>query len=176
MPIQRSHGEARPQNYRADEMPPKPATEPTGADKDPHTGRFVKANRAARRRKLKALAKHLPGLDPDKCAAWLAPSARLAGEHAGRLIGELPAQTAALNALAADTAIALAVHRGLLSLGAQGDMEALAEARAWFREHRQSVLALTGLSRDEAILQRGRGDPHAELEAALAAERKELAK
>lgn len=150
MPISRSQGEERPQNWRVDELPSPVPTGDTAAERDATTGRFLPRNQAARRRTLKRVAHQLAGLDPAACAPWLRPFVTLAGDHAAALLGELPIQTAATRALAVDTATACAVYRGLLALGAAGDREALAESRAWLREHRQSVIALTGLARQEA--------------------------
>jgi len=143
MPIERSHGEERAQNWRVDELPPAIAnTDVTAPDRDENTGRFVPGNAASRRRKLKGAAKVLVSLDPAHCDPWLRPSIELAVTHATDIIAGLPVQSAALNALAVDTATATAVYRGLLALGAQGDAKALSEARAWLREARQRCVSM----------------------------------
>ena len=153
--LETSHGKERPALPRVgvrggdvrDELPPAP-TGNAAADRDARTGRFSRGNTASRRRRAKALAKALPGLDPSKCEPWLQPFARLAVDHAAQLVADLPVQSAGLNALASDAAAALGVFRALVALGSQGDRRALTEARAWLREHRQSMIALTALARD----------------------------
>lgn len=169
MPISRTQGKRRSENYRIDELPHAPETALSVPDQHPVTKRFVTGNRAARRRTLKRLAKNLAGLDPDKCQAWLRPFVIIAGQHSVDLIADLPVQSTALNALAIDTATACAVYRGLLALGAQGDMDALGEARQWLREHRQSLIALTGLGREEAAKKADEPLDHDVLSAAIAA-------
>lgn len=135
----------------------------TATDHDAKTGQFAAGNRAARRRKMKASAPVIVGLDPAKCEEWLRPFAKLAGEHAANIIGEMRIESNTLSGLAIDTAAAMAVYRGLLSLGAQGDRKALAEARAWLRECRQNTITLSSLVGNEA-----KPAPKASAHAALA--------
>jgi hypothetical protein len=135
----------------------------TATDHEARTGRFAKGNRAAKRRTMKASAPIIVGLDPDNCEPWLRPFAKLAGEHAAALVGEMRIESNTLSGLAIDTAAAMAIYRGLLSLGAQGDRKALAEARAWLRETRQNIITLTSLVGDEA-----KPAPKASAHAALA--------
>lgn len=155
MPIRNSHDKARPENWRIDKLPPPVETEDAGPDRDPNTGRFTRQNQAAKRRKIVQQARALAGLDPSKVAPWLRPSVELAVSHATDLIASLPVQTVALNQLAIDAATSTSVYRGLLALGAAGDREALSEARQWLKESRQTIIALTGLSRQEAEARSG---------------------
>lgn len=165
--LEESHGRLRPTTPRIgakkgslrSELPEGRGTAVADTDRDAATGRFIKANGAARRRTLKRLAKALPGLDPSRCSSWLAPFARAAAEHAVELTAGLgPKQSATLNALAGDAAAALGVARGLLALGAAGDMDALKEARAWMREHRSLVVTLEALAREAASSNEGEVD------------------
>jgi hypothetical protein len=143
--LERSQGKLRTRVPNLGLVDPPSFTGTTATDHEPVTGRFTRGNRAAQRRAVKASAPIIVGLDPSKCEPWLAPFAHLAGEHAANLIGELGVSSNTLSGLAIDTAAAMAVYRGLLSLGASGDRKALAEARAWLREARQNVITLTSL-------------------------------
>jgi len=168
MPIESSKDKRRPQTPRVNELTaPVPSVE-SAPVRDPHTGRFLAGNDAYRRRQAKALARaDLVGLNPAKCVPWLRPFAELAVRQATDLVQELPkgARTSCLEQLACDTATAQAVYRGLLALGATGDMKALTEARGWLREHRQNVITLTELSRQEAAAA-GERDAPIDVEAA----------
>lgn len=146
--LETSHGVERP-TVRSDEVPPLPRTDETDPDRDPRTGRFRPSNGAARARRLKAVARErqMLGLDPSKVAPWMAPLVAHAQEYAAQLSSMVP-QTPALGALAADAAVAEAVFRGLLSIGAAGDFDALKEARGWLREHRQALVTLAALAGD----------------------------
>lgn len=163
MPIRRSQDATRPEAPRArvgnDEhrtgiegSPPAPP--PLKEDKrDPVSGRFVEGNAAAKLSHVRRAAKPL---DPDRVKPWLRPFAQLAHVHARHIIAELPVQTTALNALAIDTASALAIGRALMSAGGEhGNVKVLREARAWLREHRQNLITLMALARDEAAARRG---------------------
>jgi hypothetical protein len=133
------------------ESPLPPGTVLAAPMRDAKSGRFTPGNRAAKLRALKGSAKHLVGLNPAQVVPWLRPFVELANRDAGRLVEENGcADDTALMRLAEDAAAAHAVFRGLLSLGAQGDREALAEAKAWLREHRQAVLTLRAESRELA--------------------------
>ncbi len=151
--LEESHGKLRP-TVRIDETPALPRTEGTDTDRDPKTGRFTKANGAARARALRAVARErrMLGLDPEKVAPWLQPLVAHAQTYAAQLAAAVP-QTPALGALAADAAIAETVFRGLLSLGAAGDgtSRVLSEARAWLREHRQALVTLAKLAGDAEV-------------------------
>lgn len=175
MPLGRTQNAKRAVNYRvrvrADgletDLPPTPPNAgDAGPDQDARTGRFVKGNAASRRRKAKALAR-VVGIAPEKVAPWLRPFVADGTAYATDLIASLPVQAPELNALAMDTAAAAMVVRALFALGAAGDMKALAEARAWLKEHRQSVIALRGLT---AETPRPETDVHADLATVLAAE------
>lgn len=167
--LERSHNALRTRVPNLGLVDPPSFSGTTAADHEPGTGRFVAGNRSARRRAVKAAAPVIVGLDPTTCDPWLAPFAKLAGEHAAAMITELGIESNTLSGLAIDTAAAMAVYRGLLSLGAAGDRKALAEARAWLREARQNVITLTSLhgkepKRDE--------DPHADLARLVNGERR----
>ena len=147
--IEWSHGAPRP-TVRADEIPPLP-TAGTAAVRDPVTKRFVPGNQAAAGRTLKRAAREqaLLGLDPAAVDPWMAPFVVHAQHYAGELVAGLPRQAPALIALAGDAATAAAVYRGLLALGTSGGPDApaaLREARAWLREHRQSLATLSVLA------------------------------
>lgn len=147
--IEWSHGAARP-IVRADEIPALP-TAPTGAVRDPITKRFAPGNQAAAGRSLRRAAREqaLLGLDPASVDPWMAPFVVHAQRYAGELVASLPRQAPALNALAGDAATAAAVYRGLLALGTSNGPDApaaLREARAWLREHRQSLATLSALA------------------------------
>lgn len=175
MPLQRSQGQRRPAVWRVDELPRLPATAGAAPDRDPSTGRFAKGNSASRHRKLKSVARALVGLNPAVCDPWLRPYVTLAAGEAQRILDELPARGAAIDGLAIDCATAQAVYRGLLALGAQGDREALAEARQWLREHRTTLIALEGLAREMGASRRP-GDDFAALVAQVQATEASAAK
>ena len=162
--LERSQGKLRTRVPNLGLVDPPGFSGTTAADHEPVTGRFTPGNRAVRRRTVKASAPIIVGLDPSKCEPWLAPFAVLAGEHAACLITELGVDSDTLSGLAIDTAAAMAVYRGLLSLGAAGDRKALAEARAWLREARQNVITLTSLVGAQA----GHGEGAADVELAHA--------
>ncbi len=146
MTLEWSHGKRRASaRDAAGAVPPLPASADAAAERDASTGRFLPANRAARRRTLKRVARGLHTLNPAACASWLQPTAKLAQGYAIDLAATLPAHPALL-ALAGDAADARAIYRGLLTLAAQGDAEALKEARAWLREHRSCLATLAGLA------------------------------
>lgn len=154
MSLEWSHGKRRASTRTpSGDVPALPQSAEADTERDPSTGRFLPANRAARRRTLKRQARGLHTLNPAACASWLAPSVKLAARYAVDLAATLPDHPA-LVALAGDAADARAVYRGLLALGAQGDTEALKEARGWLREHRASLATLAGLA-DEI----GRAEP-----------------
>jgi hypothetical protein len=111
---------------------------------DASTGRFVKGNRAYRRRQVKERSKGIATLDPKRCASWLSPFVVGGAEYGCDLLRRFP--DPALARLVGDTADARTVYRALLHLAAQGDTEALKEARAWLREHRACLATLSALS------------------------------
>lgn len=179
MTLEWSHGRRRPSTRTAaGDVPALPTTPPetvqNGPVRDPLTGRFLKGNGAARRRSLRAAAKGIHTLNPAACPSWIAPFARLGAAYALELAATLPAHPA-LGALVGDAADARAVFRGLLALAAQGDTEALKEARAWLREHRALVATIAALATELREDIDGKRDPSAELRAALERERREVA-
>lgn len=148
MTLEWSHGRRRPVARDAHgDVPSLPPAEESAPERDPSNGRFLPANRAARRRTLKRVVKGLHTLNPTAVATWLRPYAELSATYALELAGTMPEHPALL-ALAGDAADARAVARGLLALAAQGDADALAEARAWLREHRAIVATLAALSKE----------------------------
>ena len=149
--LERSHGLLRTRVPNLGLVSPPKLSAPTATDHEKVTGRFAKGNAAAKRRTVKAAAPIIVGLDPEQCEPWLAPFARLAGEHAANLVGELGIDSNILSGLAIDTAAAMAIYRGLLSLGAKGDTKALSEARAWLREARQNVITLASLAKGQTV-------------------------
>jgi hypothetical protein len=153
MPIEKSQGKPRPANYRVDELPTRPESAIAAPDRDATTGRFVKGNRASRRRKVKALAGKLVGLDPTKVAPWLRPHVAQGNEQAARLLEQLPARNEAIDSLVVALANATTMHWALIGLGAAGDAKAREEAMRWLREMRQLTITIEGLSRDLAASQ-----------------------
>lgn len=143
-----SHGRPRVTQRRPSDGGP-PAL-PEAADpepmKDATTGRFLPGNRAYRRRQVKERARGIATLDPKRCASWLRPFVEGGASYGCDLLQRFP--DPALARLVGDTADARTVYRALLHLAAQGDTEALKEARAWLREHRSCLSTLSALSGD----------------------------
>jgi hypothetical protein len=142
-----SHGRARvtarrPSDGGPPALPPSD-TEASAPMHDPKTGRFVPGNRAARRRQVKARAKGISTLDPNRCASWLRPFVADGASYGVELLQRF--SDPVLAKLVGDTADARTVYRALLHLAAQGDTEALKEARAWLREHRACISTLAAL-------------------------------
>lgn len=121
-----------------------PSSEDTEPIKDAKTGRFVKGNHAYRRRVLKRKARGIVTLDPASCAAWLRPHVVDGASYGMDLIGRF--SDPVLARLAGNVADAHTVYRALLAQGVGGDVEALREARAWFREHRSGLATLSALA------------------------------
>jgi hypothetical protein len=149
--VQQSQGRPRPQVPEPGSSPLPPGTVLAAPIRDKRTGKFAKGNDAYRLRGLRAIGKRIVGLNPAEVAPWLRPFAALAASDAPRLVEQHGcADDAALVGLCEDVAAARAVFRGLLALGAKGDREALSEAKAWLREHRQAVLSLKCEAREHA--------------------------
>lgn len=125
-----------------------PALPPASVDaepmKDPKTGRFVVGNRAHRRRSLKAKSKGISTLNPERCESWLRPHVASGAAYGMVLAERFPDD--ALARLVGATADADTVYRALLALAAQGDGQALKEARGWLREHRACLRELATLA------------------------------
>ena len=152
MPISRSHEAKRAENFRPDGLgQPPPKTGVAAPFKDASTGRFVKGNKAAKRKRLKKVAGRLGALDPATAAPWLRPWILEAREHAAKLLADLPFQTEELSAVAVELAEARAMRAALMRLASdgEGDDEARVEARHWLREARQHAIAFRGLVNQE---------------------------
>lgn len=104
-------------------------------------GQFGPNNKAAARRALKRVAKGVTTLNPDACAPWLARHVDLAARHGLDLATRV--DDATLNALCGAAADALAIYRGLVTLG---DPKSLTEARGWLREYRTCLVTLAHLA------------------------------
>jgi hypothetical protein len=166
MPVSHSHGKSRAEAPRARDLPATPNAVHTVPDRDPHSGRFTAGNAASRRRTLKRAGKQLAFLSPDKLAPWAQPYAEAAREHAGDLLADLGMVGPMASPLAEELASARLVYRALLALGLAGDIAALAEARQWLREARQTAITLEALARAERGSQQPQ-DPHAAVFAAF---------
>lgn len=146
-----SHGKRRVKAPRVlghdDGVKPLPAPESEDAApmKDPKTGRFVPGNRAHRRRTLKRKQDGIATLNPARCQSWLRPHVMAGTTYALKLLSRVKHDEALLE-LAADVADAHTMYRALMSLAAQGDADALREARQWLREHRTALATLSGLA------------------------------
>ena len=141
-----SHGRPRVELRRPSDggTPPIPESAESVPMNDENTGRFLPGNRAHRRRQLKASADALSTLNPAKCASWLAPFVRDAIDEGMVLLARYP--DPALSRLVSATANAHAMHKGLLVLGASGDVTAAKEARAWLAEYRACHRELAALA------------------------------
>jgi hypothetical protein len=93
---------------------------------------------------VKERAQGIATLDPKRCASWLRPFVEGGAAYGLDLLGRFA--DPALARLVGDTADARTVYRALLHLAAQGDTEALKEARAWLREHRACLSTLAALA------------------------------
>lgn len=122
--------------------PSLPDADESGPVRDPKTGRFVKGNRAWRRRQAKRTA--LAVLSPRTAPVWLRPHVDDGSRYHLQLQARFP--DPALSRLVADAAAAHVVSTALLSLGASGDAKALSEARSWLREHRATIRELSALA------------------------------
>jgi len=144
--VNTSHGRPRVELRRPSDggTPALPATEDAAPERDATSGRWVKGNRAARRRTLKRLASGISTLNPTAVAPWLQPSVREGVSYAMELAARFP--DPALARLVGAAADAHAVYRGLLAQGAAGDAQALTDARAWLREARATLRELCALA------------------------------
>lgn len=154
MTVERSHGKRRPRVPRPGETPADVRAAVLAAPlHDPATGRWLPRNQAARLRALKSLA-DIAALSVETCAPWARPFVELARDEASKLVVEAGAEASpSLIGFAEDAATALAMHRAFLAVAVAPDVDpktkttALAEARAWMREHRQSLLSLRAEAR-----------------------------
>ena len=170
MTLEWSHGKRRATaRTAAGDVPAlPPVAEDPSPTTDPKTGRFLPGNRMHRRRQVKERARGIATLNPKACPSWLSPfvadGVRLAGEFAQRFPDD-PALRPLLGA-AVDSWV---VYRALLALGAQGDGQALSEARAWLREHRAAIATLAALAGEVKQAREASVNPHAALAAAITA-------
>jgi hypothetical protein len=147
--IQMSHGRLRTELRRPTDggTPPLPPPENTVLAvpiQDAKTGKFIKGNQAARRRRLKEKADNLQTLNPAKCESWLQPYATASVKHGLDLIDRF--SDPILAPLAGATADALSFFRGFAALAAAGDIVAVGHARAWLKEYRGCVRELCALA------------------------------
>lgn len=147
--IQFSHGRPRTELRRPTDggtpaLPPPENTVLAAPIQDGKTGRFVKGNQAARRRRLKEKAEGVHTLNPERCESWLKPFVELGVKHGVDLLNRF--SDPILAPLAGATADALIVYKGLIALGAGGDAMALREARAWLKEYKGCVRELCALA------------------------------
>lgn len=145
MTIERQQGKRRVRTPRPGENAVSASTVLSGPIQDPVTGRFLKENQAHRLRALKRQRRELIGLDPEKVVPWLREPVQVAQERMRALVTEYGVEDdTGLVGLAEQAATSHAIALAYLTVGAQGDLEALAEARHWMREYRQAILALRG--------------------------------
>jgi hypothetical protein len=121
--------------------------------RDPTTGKFVHGNQAGKLRGLK-LVRSLVTLNPAECAAWVRPFVEVALDEVVQLVQEAGAEAStSLQGFAEDAADAHAMYRALMSIAldeksdAKTAADARQEARAWMKEHRQSLLSLRAEAR-----------------------------
>lgn len=144
-----SHGRPRSELRRRSDggvpaLPPKPPVV-----WDPESRKFAKGNqgwkiREAKRLELVRRKKGLSTLNPLTCEPWLQPFAAEAMTYALELQARF--DDPALARLIGDTADSHAVYKGLVALGAKGDVKALAASLAWLREHRACLRELASLA------------------------------
>ena len=145
-----SHGKPR-STVRVDEVPALP-TAPAEPFQDATTGRFLKGNRAARRRQLKVRAEGIATLDPSRAPSWMIPHIAHGKPYIGALLTTLEGRPA-LHPLAGDCADAHVMYRALLALALATDdakerASLLSEARGWLREHRTTLATIASLAGD----------------------------
>ena len=148
--LEQSHGKPR-LTVRADEVPALPAADAVPMQ-DAKTGRFLKGNRAHRRRQLKSRADGLSTLNPARVPSWMRPHVEQGASYIVALLGMLEKKPA-LHPLAGDVADAHAMYRALMTLALAAEhvkdrMALLTEARGWLREHRTSLATLSALAGD----------------------------
>jgi hypothetical protein len=118
---------------------------------DAATGRFVKGNRAHRRRQLKVRAEGISTLNPAKVPTWMRPHVETGAPYTCALLGMLEGKPA-LFPLAGDCSDAHVMYRALLALALDADPKdrgsLLSEARGWLREHRTALATLSALAGD----------------------------
>lgn len=170
MTVEKSHGKRRPRTPRPGEHAMTAATVSAGPFKDASTGRFLPGNQAARLGALKRV-RSLVTLNPAACAPWVRPFVVRAHTEVLELVAEMGAEgSASLSGFAEDAADAHAMYRALMAIAlAEGTdpkvaSEARSEARAWMKEHRQSVLSLRAEARAGVP---GRDDGPLDLDAEL---------
>ncbi len=158
--LETSHGKLRPRRPRNDRTsgPKTPSAAAAAPYQDPATGRFTAGNPGGRLRQLAKVgrmeAESLLRLPVMSVAPWLRPHLHAAQHHAQALVDSLPSLSAELVELAGDEAKARLMASAALTEGAREDCppdvakEWRAEARAWFREVRQTVLTRRGVARD----------------------------
>ena len=169
--LELSHGRTRAA-LRLDQGATSPLAADTEPTNDAKTGRFVKGNRAYRRRQLHARVEGISTLNPAKVPTWLRPYVEAGRPYTVALLGMLDGKPA-LHALAGDCADAHCVYRATLGLAlaeenAKDRAALMSEARGWLREHRTALATLAALA---GGMQLPAPDPHAALFAIAAEER-----
>ncbi len=153
MTVEKSHGKRRPRAPRPGEHAEIRNAVLAAPLRDPVTGHFLRGNKAGRLRTLKSLGT-LATLDPAACAAWVRPYVELVQVEASALVEETGAEESeSLKGFAVAAADAHAMYRALMAIALAPDTpadkatEARSEARAWLKEHRQSLLSLRAEAR-----------------------------
>lgn len=152
MTVETSHGKRRPRVPRPGETEVRDAVLAAPL-RDATTGRWLPRNQASRLRTLKRAAA-LVTLDAANVAPWVRPLVEMAQRELVALVAEVGAEgSASLTAFAEAAATAHAMQRAFLSIAGAADADektkasALAEARQWMKEHRQSLLCLRAEAR-----------------------------
>lgn len=141
--IERSHGKPRPRTPSPGSNPVDAETALTAPWREPGTGRFVKGNRAATLRTVKARPAALLTINPAMCAEWIRPVVERCQADLTRIVeAHGIAEEVDLVAIAEGFVTATAMFRAYSGLAAQGNADAAGEARAWLREARQALLTL----------------------------------
>lgn len=169
MTVENSHGKPRPRVPRPGEHANVRSAVLAAPMHDRSTGRFLPGNQVARLRALKHTS--LATLNPSTCAVWVRPFVELVHSEALALVAEAGAESSeSLKGFATAAAEAHAMWRACMSIALADDVDdktsesARSEARAWLKEHRQSLLSLRAEAR--AGLPE-RGDTHQDLDRAL---------
>jgi hypothetical protein len=159
-----SHKRVRPV-VRVDDVKPIESEE-AAPMKDAETGRFLKGNRAHRRRQLKIRSQGIATMNSAKVPSWMRPHVEQGASYITALLGMLDGKPA-LCPLAGDCADAHVLYRAYLALALAADDAKtrdglMAESRSWLKEHRAALATLASLAGGMKL---PTPDPHAELAA-----------
>ena len=149
---------------RLDEGATPPETVESVPSHDAVTGRFLKGNRAARRRQLARRAEGIATMNPSTAPTWLRPYIEQGAAYVVALLGML-GDRVALQPLAGDVADAHALYRATLGLATAATdpkerAALMSESRSWLREHRTGLATLSALAGGMRLPE---ADPHAAL-------------